>query len=511
MVVVFTSMLLMMPAHAAKVVLGVDCSQLTPQAAQKLHMQTNLRASMILVGCGLVPGGKPKAGAKPLGPQSRLLSPDVNVITGPETWPHITQSESMVWSSDGMKVAVAYNDSRGRDDVPINLEGVSVSTDGGATWARLGPAGPFTGHGANFGDPVLVYDAALNTWFAGALAGGCGGQGIGLWSAANNDPTMWALGACAHTGAADDRESMWVDNNPASPFFGRVYISWNNFSLFSANIFVTHSDDGVTWSAPVQLNFGPFFVRNVQVTGSPDDGTVYVAGMNEGGGQFNPRTNMMYTSLDGGDTWVENTMGLPFAAAGNSLCTPTSYFPRIDPIWRQTGFGQPVGDAGGMVHYVYAGKGVNAGDAGDIYYTQSANFGATGTWSIPIVLNTDQAAGGTQSQWMPSISITDSGTLRAGWYDRRNTTDGQNYQYFGRESVDGGVTWGPDFSVSSVLIPQPEQPDPGIQACYAGDYNYHSAFGEKSYLTWTDGRVAITDPFGVDHFQQDVFFATLSP
>lgn len=60
-----------------------------------------------------------------------------------------------------------------------------------------------------------------------------------------------------------------MDNNPASPFFGRMYISWNDFHFFFANIFVTHSDDGVTWSTPVQLNFGPFFVRNVQVTGSP--------------------------------------------------------------------------------------------------------------------------------------------------------------------------------------------------------------------------------------------------
>ena len=33
--------------------------------------------------------------------------------------------------------------------------------------------------------------------------------------------------ACAHSGSNDDRESMWVDNTPTSPFYGRMYISWN--------------------------------------------------------------------------------------------------------------------------------------------------------------------------------------------------------------------------------------------------------------------------------------------
>src|SRR5207253_5380812 len=49
--------------------------------------------------------------------------------------------------------------------------------------------------------------------------------------------------------------------------------------------------------------------------------------------------------------------------------------------------------------------------------------------------------------------------------------------------------------------PQPEQPDPNIVPCYAGDYNYHSAYGTTGFTTWTDGRVAISG-----HQQQDVFF-----
>ncbi len=61
------------------------------------------------------------------------------------------------------------------------------------------------------------------------VAGGdCGGQGIGLWN--SPDGITWTTGACPHNGSEDDRESMWVDNNPASPFYGRMDISWNDFA-----------------------------------------------------------------------------------------------------------------------------------------------------------------------------------------------------------------------------------------------------------------------------------------
>src|SRR2546425_294210 len=113
---------------------------------------------------------------------------------------------------------------------------VSVSTDGGVTFTRLNPS-PFTnGHGTNYGDPIVVYNARLVKWFAGDLATGCGGQGIGLWTSL--DGLTWRKGKCAHNGSSDDRESMWVDNNPTSPFYGRMYISWNDFAAGQL-VFVT--------------------------------------------------------------------------------------------------------------------------------------------------------------------------------------------------------------------------------------------------------------------------------
>jgi hypothetical protein len=92
---------------------------------------------------------------------------------------------------------------------------------------------------------------------------------------------------------------------------------------------------------------------------------------------------------------------------------------------------------------------------------------------------------------MPSLRVTSSGVVEASWYDRRNTTDGTNYQRFGRISTDNGATWDSDQPISTVLIPQPTQPDPAVQACYAGDYNYTTADANTGFDTWTDGRVSI--------------------
>ena len=64
---------------------------------------------------------------------------------------------------------------------------------------------------------------------------------------------------------------------------------------------------------------------------------------------------------------------------------------------------------------------------------------------------------------MPSLSVTSDGVVHAYWYDRRNSTDA-HYEVWGRQSTDNGATWLPEAVVSTVLIPQPLQPDPNVQA-----------------------------------------------
>src|SRR5437660_234229 len=115
-----------------------------------------------------------------------------------------------------------------------------------------------------------------------------------------------SAGACAHNSSNDDRESMWVDNTPVSFFYGRMYISFNNFTLGGGALQVVYSDDGTAWTGPVTLNGS--LIRDIQITGDlQGSGRVYVAAMNEGGGGLTRRHNVMYRPTCGGRTRRRST------------------------------------------------------------------------------------------------------------------------------------------------------------------------------------------------------------
>jgi len=270
----------------------------------QLEKQMNSRASQILAACGRAPGKSSAPEKSSFSALDRLTpsspdvygGPDKNLISGgPETFPNVTQSEVQAWAN-GNTVMAAYNDSTGRNASPVCIAGGSRSTDGGTTWANIHPFCAAPGGRGNFGDPAIVYDAMHSVWVAVFLASGgspnCGTQGIGVWRSTDNGAT-WTVGNCAHVNSQDDRESMWVDNAPASPFYGRIYVTWNDFNVGGGALYSTYSTDGgVTWSAPVQVLAS--FRRDVQVTTDPD-GDVFIAAMDEGGGGLaGPRTNYVY-------------------------------------------------------------------------------------------------------------------------------------------------------------------------------------------------------------------------
>ena len=489
-------------AHAQMTSVGIDCAQIQNLQLMK---QDNMRAGQALIECGIVRGGHAaEAGTVPPAP------PNVNVSNRACTDQfNCTHSENMVYGStkdNGTTIVVNFNDHNAGQ-----YSGTSYSIDGGTTFHQISPPPFGTAHGTNFGDPIVVFNSKLNKWFAGDLTTGCGGQGIGLWTSLNGK--VWAKGACAHNGGGDDRESMWVDNEPTSGTYGRMYISFNDFAIGGA-LSLVWSANGTTWSAPVIISNTATFMRDVQVSGSPrgatrfegNNSTVFVASMDEGGGGFNTRQNVMYKSLDGGLTWTSSTMGLRFPAVGDSLCSSNAYFAAVNPIWRHMGWGEPAVGPNGVVHYAYARKG-SLGDKGDIYYVKSLDNGKT--WKAPIKLNTDKDAA-FKTQWMPSVSSDVAGRVTVSWYDRQSSTTactnitdaGCKYQRTARQSKDNGTTWLAQFAISTGLIAQPDQQDPGIQSCYEGDYDYDTAINGNAFVTWTDGSVKIG---GVN--VQDVDFA----
>jgi hypothetical protein len=157
-----------------------DCSKIHELG---IDQQENLRAGAIMIFCGLSEGGNPSVAPGFSNLVQNLMAPltyggtDVDLITGAETSPNVTQSETFTTANpdNPNEIGVAYNDSRGRNFNPVNISGASFSTDGGITFTRLTPS-PFTN---TSGDPVLLYKKPSQTWFTVWLDGGCGGQGLG--------------------------------------------------------------------------------------------------------------------------------------------------------------------------------------------------------------------------------------------------------------------------------------------------------------------------------------------
>jgi hypothetical protein len=482
-----------------------DCSKIHELGIDK---QENLRAGAIMIFCGEAQRGSASSAGAFSRLVEKLLRPvgfgttDVDLITGTETFPHIDQSTTFTAGNpdNSLQIVVAYNDTRGFNASPSSGAGASVSTDGGNTFARLTTAtgqSPFP----NSSSPVVLYNKPSQTWFTIWLDADCQGLG-GYKSSTPWDPDSWTH-FCIHTGGSDDRESGWADNNLSSLFYGRMYVSWNDFNVGGA-LFVTFStDNGATWQSPVLVSNTGTFMRDVQITGDLTTGDAYIAGMDEGGGGFpHNDTNYIFKSTDGGNTWTNTYIGTPFPGPG---VTSVGYFACMFPdgggYWRYEGWGEPAA-LNGVVHLVYAQQGTGS-DPGDVYYIRSTDGGVT--FGTPFKLNTDAT---TRAQWQPSLSAATDGSLFATWYDQRETDSCAKgdpavpcYRIWGRKSTDNGVSWLPGMPVSDIVTPLPDQPDPGIVATYASDYDYASSALDHHLHAWVDGRMTIS---GIS--QQDAFF-----
>ena len=480
---------------------GFDCATIHEKGIDRME---GFRAGLIMIACGEATGGSGSPGNSLVNLVQKLLpvplaygGGDVDLVTGTETPPHIIQSEtySAANPDNPDEICVAYNDSRGAN---VNqFSGVSCSTDGGTTFTRVttsGGQGPFTN---TFGDPVILYNKPTQTWFTVWLDGNGSCTLGGYKSATPEDPNSWTH-FCVHNNGGDDRESGWADNDPNSPFFGRMYVSWNDFNVGGGALVESFSsDNGNTWSNAVTVSNTGTFMRDVQITGDMSgNGTIYIAGMDEGGGGFpHNDTNHIFKSTDGGATWAHTYTGTPFAAPGVTVCNDNPYFTCMfsdqGGFWRHEGWGEPAA-FNNVVHLVYSQHGAGS-DASDVYYIRSTDGGAT--FGTPVKLNTDST---TRPQWQVNLSASSAGTLFATWYDARESTSCTKgdpsvpcYRMWSRKSNDNGATWLPDDTFSDVVSPLPGQSDPFIVTGYAGDYDYGSGILTKHVTAWDDGRVTI--------------------
>jgi hypothetical protein len=169
----------------------------------------------------------------------------------------------------------------------VNTSGVYVTTNGGGSWTQQVLHWNSSGLQSD-GDPVVAfgpkpdgsggfsYENGARAYF-GSLAGKLSGCiGCELLAVSNSDDkgATWSapVVATSRTNPVDfnDKPAIWADDDPSSPHFGTVYVSWTLFTgnptlnFGEANTFspepivIAHSTDGgLTWSKPVKLTSSP--------------------------------------------------------------------------------------------------------------------------------------------------------------------------------------------------------------------------------------------------------------
>ena len=303
---------------------GFDCSKIQVLGIDK---QENMRAGAIMIACGEadVSGSSVGGVFQRIGQAvTKLLAPlsgagDVNLITGTETPPNITQSETFTWANPDNPHAGCCRLQRLTG--PQRQSHQHIRCIGLHRRRRyLHPR-----HQRQRSKPLLQYYGRPCCL---SIAPRPPGSPSGLMRVAavrasvDTSPpiprTRIAGPISVFTTAAVTIESL-VGRITTPPLrsANRMYVSWNDFNVGGGALFVTYSsDNGTTWHSPISVT--PTFIRDVQITGDKVTGDVYIAGMDENSGNGcssgcgTPRNNKIYRSTDGGNTWTNTYTGPTF-------------------------------------------------------------------------------------------------------------------------------------------------------------------------------------------------------
>ncbi|HYP39234.1 MAG TPA: exo-alpha-sialidase, partial [Chloroflexia bacterium] len=366
-------------------------------------------------------------------------------------------------------VIVASKDYRQGNVKRVWIDG---STDGGATW-------PVQVHMPNLpptdseSDPVVmarddgrIYVSCLTT----------GNNGIWItWT--DDDGQTWhpSVPIIQNQGGLQDKEWFAIDNNPASPYYHRMYMMYVPDPGFGSGVVEHHSTDGgLTWSGqqPIAGNDTEYTYPVIA-----SDGTVYNFMMeNWGFGQTG--TVQMTKSTNGGVTW-----SAPANVA--TAFQPNSPIRQPDEFRFFAIISAAVDPINGNLYVAWTDNRNFNTNGTDVVYVRSTNGGAS--WSAVTRLSHDPT-GVVRDHITPMLTVGADGKLHAFWLDRRLDPNNRLFDSWYSSSTDGGNTWEPDTRVSTIS----QDLNVGLPCCPgnypAGDYWGLDTALDTVYVAWNDTR-----------------------
>ncbi len=396
-----------------------------------------------------------------------------------------TQSETSIARNETTgTLCGAWNDSFHGVTQSVGFSGYGRSTNNGATWTDYGAVNPTANF--DYGDPSLVWRKSDGYFYYAALSNT---GGLSLYRSTDDCQTFTFVSQIASGG--DDKEIMAVDNNPASPRYGRLYVVWTDFGAGN-RIYSTYSDNGTTWSAQLALSATGDDVQGAWPVVAPN-GDVFVGWVKWMGAGF-PDGNLevqIARSTDGAASYTLVTPPMtnqtnPRDAAASAPPPAGCGRPALKGNIRYLPSPTIAVDSAGALHavYTYDPDATNSGDAVNVYYRRSLDNGAT--WQTEVKINDNDESVTQTDQYQPSLSVGAGNVVAVGYYSKQNNADNLHLDYYSRVSFNGGVTWQPstrlsDTSSSIVL-------DPNLATCYHGDYDTQIHRPGAAQYLWSDDR-----------------------
>lgn len=263
----------------------------------------------------------------------------------------------------------------------------------------------------------------------------------------------------------EDKPYLVADTGEKSPYKGNLYVGWTRWTLTDSRmLFARSTDDGETWSSPLEIS---------QVRGLPRDDNGALEGFD---GAVGPDGTLyaVWAVTDRIAFTESHDGGKTFSKTRDIVTTAPTMF-ALAGMERANGFPQiaidPRGGAQGGAIYVTWSDYRN-GDI-DVFAIMSKDYGRT--WSAPARVNDDPIHDGADQffQWLAVDPV--SGAVNVAFYDRREDGEDKKQVVALARSVNEGKT----FS-NYAWTEMPFDPT-GV---FMGDYIGLAAWGGRVYGAW---------------------------
>lgn len=398
----------------------------------------------------------------------------------------------------------------------IGRSGVYTSSDGGATWTNQGVLSDSAGWGAApfypIGDPVLSFGPKPTGTGTFSYANGARAyyatlafykyglspypsndfKAVIVVSYSDDDGVNWSAPTVVESrdNARNFNDKEWIaaDSNPASPYFGRVYVSWTDFRSDSNNqaepiMFAASMDGGLTFGTSQQLSSasnpaGPGNGRQDTVIATGPDGSVYVAWADSA-------SALVAISRNGGKRFGKPVKMGTFSPIDDPI--PGATFRTGDPDLKlRLGLGFAADPRPGS-SVLYAAWISKTASVGRVMVSKSTSRGSQ--WSAPVAVST--VAEG--YAFFPSIDVAPNGRVDVGYLAL--TTVDPGTVGTGNALIDAFYVLKPAVgSWSSPLKVSSQSSDPAVSAQgnlsrqFWGDYTTIRSGANKAWFIYTDGR-----------------------